>query len=453
MATTQAVLDQHYLYPFASKLDQANGSSRLALAASSQPIAERSFFRGQLRNPELSASLLLATSEVAMRRFYVPPNMLARILRAADPVVTAIDGRLRFESFSQCCGVYARTDFLNDALLSEEFGKGTTNVDFNPPMRAELSKVRANHDFALHVTPDKVAIATTSGEAIEHKVKLPLRWLRSFAEVQAHAARMTRVHTVAGPEARRFLGSLSKQVATRDRVYIVASGTQLRVSQQASDGSVAASGLGRLQTLLPIARFAEALHVYAGPGGTSGWELDFGVARYLLLLSAEAARGFSGEGQLLLSLTDLNAANAVARVRSTLAWQSDIQIATLATSLRLPNTTVEAALAILASQGLVGVDVRDQTYFHRELPFDRTALDELHPRLNDARELAAQGAVRIDGDTDKRLSATVSSANSEYRVRVNAEEFHCTCTWHSRTQGEMGPCKHVLAVQLAKGKA
>jgi hypothetical protein len=29
---------------------------------------------------------LLATSEVALRRYYIPPAMVARILRAADPV-------------------------------------------------------------------------------------------------------------------------------------------------------------------------------------------------------------------------------------------------------------------------------------------------------------------------------------------------------------------------------
>ena len=64
--------------------------------------------------------------------------MVAQILRAADPVVTLDGERLRVESFSQCCGVYARADFLPDFLVADAIGKGTTNVDFNPPMRAAL---------------------------------------------------------------------------------------------------------------------------------------------------------------------------------------------------------------------------------------------------------------------------------------------------------------------------
>ena len=42
--------------------------------------------------------------------------MLAAILRAADPVVTSNGDRLRFESFSACCGVYARLDVMAAGL-------------------------------------------------------------------------------------------------------------------------------------------------------------------------------------------------------------------------------------------------------------------------------------------------------------------------------------------------
>jgi hypothetical protein len=131
-----AVLEPQYSYPFASEIASVAGRPQLASAASSSPIAERLFFAGALHKPEIAAGLLLATSEVALRRYHVPPSMLARILRAADPAVTAADGRLRFEAFSQCCGVYARADLLPDMLSVETCGKGTTNVDFNAPMRA-----------------------------------------------------------------------------------------------------------------------------------------------------------------------------------------------------------------------------------------------------------------------------------------------------------------------------
>jgi hypothetical protein len=38
------------------------------------------------------------------------------------------------------------------------------------------------------VTPERVAVTSVRGTAVEHKVRLPLRWLKGFAEVQALAA-------------------------------------------------------------------------------------------------------------------------------------------------------------------------------------------------------------------------------------------------------------------------
>jgi hypothetical protein len=94
-----AVVEQRYSYPFVSALGGVNGRPRLMLAASGASDAERLFFAGTLLRPELAVGLLLAVSEVALWRYYIPPNMLARILRAADPVVTAAGGLLRFEAF------------------------------------------------------------------------------------------------------------------------------------------------------------------------------------------------------------------------------------------------------------------------------------------------------------------------------------------------------------------
>jgi hypothetical protein len=69
------------VYPFASDVANVRGRPQLSLAASCAPIAERVFYAGALVEPELAAALLFATSDVALRRYYVPPAMVARILR------------------------------------------------------------------------------------------------------------------------------------------------------------------------------------------------------------------------------------------------------------------------------------------------------------------------------------------------------------------------------------
>jgi hypothetical protein len=117
--------------------------------------------------------------------------MLAAVLRAVDPVVTSNCDRLRFESFSACCGVYARLDVLPAALDGAVLTSGTTNVDFNPPMREALARVSGKDPLRLSVGVDDVTVSTMDGEVVEKRVPLPERWLKGFAEVQLACAQMS----------------------------------------------------------------------------------------------------------------------------------------------------------------------------------------------------------------------------------------------------------------------
>ena len=85
-------------------------------------------------------------------------------------------------------------------------------------------------------------------------------------------------------------------------------------------------------------------------------------------------------------------------------------------------------------------------YFHRDLPFDRSALDEMQPRMKAAEALHAIGAVEV-ADAENAL---VVSGDTTYSVRTDAESTSCTCLWFAKHRGERGPCKHVLAVQLVR---
>jgi hypothetical protein len=314
--------------------------------------------------------------------------MVARMLRAADPVISADGERLRFEAFSQCCGVYARTDFLPDILAPRKFSKGTTDVDFNPTMRAVLARVRSREPLDLRVTRERVAVSTAVLTTIERRVKLPLRWVRGFGEVQLLAASLTLAVTLNGPQLRRFLSDLPHQVQAKGSVWLAQSSEGLRVSLRSGNGAVACAGLGRLRVMKPLARFAHALRVYAGAFGFIAFELDFGAARFLLALSAAPARGLSGEGQLLALLATTGASDALARVKARLSWRTDVDPARLAEHLEIPFESASAALHVLAAQGLVGFDPREKRYFQRELPFDLSKVESLHPRLQGARALS-----------------------------------------------------------------
>jgi hypothetical protein len=444
--------EQTFSYVRPSALTFADGQGDLMLATSggsttrgvaTHPI----FFDGFLGHPQQSAAALLAVAKVARTRFYTPPSMLAASLRAADPVVTSNGDRLRFEGFSACCGVYARFDALEKSLDGRVIDTGTTNVDFNPPMRAALSRVVGHEPLHLQIGED-VTLRTLDSEVLEKKVPLPERWIKGFAEVQLASATVSKAFEVGAPEARTFIRGLTRS-GSRKPVWVVRAGRGLRVTTRPTTDGVALSGLDRLKPLEPLLRFATAMRGYAAPhddrGAASVWELELADARLVLALSPDPSRGFSGEGGVLWDLADDDSAEDADLISALLAFEPRIDVARLAKESDLSNVRVVRALGRLGAAGRVGYDVAEGAYFHRELPYDVETLTSMHPRLRSAIALVDAGAVRIDDDM-----AIVRSRGSEYAVRRTPDGERCTCPWFAKHKNSRGPCKHLLAVDLLR---
>ncbi len=445
-------LDYRYTYPHLSYFRQDADLASLNLATSHTPEAQALFFRGALIRPRLIADLLLALVRVVQARYHIPPAMLARILAQSDPIVTCAESRLRFEGFSGCCGAYARVDLLPEAMEGMLLAPGTTNVDFNPPMRAALAALRDSERVRLSVGRSEVELERGDQSVVERKVSLPIRWIKGLLNVQAVQAGMAARIQVSGTEARRFLRSLPRQGTQGRPAWVVPSGGgTLRLSQLASPGAVRVSGLERLRILEEIARHARGLRIYASADGCSGWELDTEVARFHLVLSPEVWRGFSGEGATLNQLSRQEAATHAPLVRSALRWQSHLVPEAIGRQCELPATLVEGALAHLAAAGVVGYDLSQSAYFHRELPFDLAQVDTIEPRLRDARKLVAEEGVRLSRRENEGIEAWVRGSGVEHRVLLTDDGARCTCPWYAKHQADRGPCKHVLAAQIATG--
>ncbi len=443
-----AAVEHTYRYPFASEAVATSAGMDLRLATSGPDESEAEYFRGKLTQPRRAADLLRGLVEVVQSRFYIPPAMLSRILALADPVVTCGDDVLRFEAFSACCGAYARADFLPPALDGERTGRGTTNVDFNAPMRAALARVRDSDDVGLAVGSGAVELSRGGESVVERKVALPLRWLKGFVEVQAYQSRMERKLEAPGPEAVRFLRGLPRS-AGPGAAWVAPAGRGLRLSQTKPSGGVRLAGVGRLRVLEALARHARSLRVYADEGsGASAWELVLDEARFHLVVSPDVRRGFSGEGQVLSALAVGRWAEALPRLRASLRWETRIDADAVAQAFSFGRDEVNAAIAALGSRGLVGFDLAEGAYFHRELPFDLELVESLHPRLNDARQLVAGGGVRVVRRDGERVEGIVPGTDVEHRVVLAGDAATCTCPWYAKHRAERGPCKHVLAVQL-----
>jgi len=455
---TAIEFDYTYRYAAPSSLLRDQNRNQLSLVTSPECGSSAQFFRGRVTQPKRTADLLIAIVSVVQSRFHVPAAMLGRILLLADPVITCSESFVRFEGFSSCGGAYARLDLLPDALDGERLTSGTTNVDVNAPMRNGLSKLRDGEAMDLTVGAEGLAIQHNGQELIERKVKLPSRWLRGFVEVQSFQANMALSFEVSGAEFRRFLNALPK--GFKGSAWVSLANRSIRLSSIAGKGAVCVGGIARLRVLEPIARYADKVRVYAPleaspDGGTStgsnagvtGWEITTSDSRFHLVLSPDVWRGFSGEGQVLETLARNSMEKAVAVVRASLCWQEVIDASDVASQYGLKTDDVEGALAHLAASGLIGYDLSEQAYFHRELPFDLSLVSKLQPRLKGANRLLDDAAVSLDRDASP-MTAWVKSGDVEYHVVLDVDTPRCTCVWFAKHKGSRGPCKHILAAQI-----
>lgn len=455
-----------YAYAAASALHRADGGDELRLATSggvteTGPALRPYFHSGFLAEPGPAALAMLAVAAIARARYFDASRLAsASGLAVLDPVVTSNVDTLRFESFSGCCGVHARLDLPPEALDGRPAANGTTNVDFNPPMRAALSAAAATGSpILLKVGDDEVTAVTETGSVTERKVALPARWVKGFGEVQALAQAMRQVAELTWPEASRFLSSLPRGV--RRPLWAYQAGRTLVLGVTPRQGAACLAAPERLAELAPLLRFATRLRVYAPPAGAAGlpapsaWELTFGTARLTLTLSPEQHRGFSGEGALLSGLADSDGDADADLLAALLPWDARLDPSRLSKITGLSPERTGVSLSRLAASGRVGYDLAEQSFFHRELPFTVAGKD--HPRLRDARTLVAEGKVTLTPD-GAMVGGSADPGEADpgedtpatgHRVTFASPRDLCTCPWWGKHQGTRGPCKHVLAARLA----
>jgi len=208
-----AVAELAYRYRTPSAVRYEVGRSEVLLGTSGGgtevgPELHPYFFTGFLAEPGPAAAGMLGCAAVARARYYTPASVIAAIV--ADPVVTSNGDRLRFESFSGCCGVHARLDLLPDALTGQPVRSGSTNVDFNEGMRAALGGGAVAGPLLLSVGADEVAVTTMGATVTERRVTLPERWLKGFGEVQALARGMSLVGELKEADAQRFIRGIPR---------------------------------------------------------------------------------------------------------------------------------------------------------------------------------------------------------------------------------------------------
>ncbi len=441
-----------YDYALASGISTINKKKQLDLGTSGYagPATSNSqapcFFWGNLTQPYNTAMCLRTLSDVVAARFHLPPNAAAAL---RDPVVTAGNDTIRFEAFSSCCGIYARVDLLSGSHDGDFLTTGTTNVDFNQPMRNALSLVRKQENLILAVGKEGVVLVKDGKEIKEKKVKLPTRWIKGLTAVQHYMSEMEEQAVIDRNQAIRLFKSIPKGKVKKD-YFFQKRGAMLRFSPIAAGNATPLGGLERLRLIERLLPFCNEVTFYATPDGQStAWQLDMDSVRFTLVLSREVWRGFSGEGKGLLDMSGDLDLDFLQLVRSNFKVNQSIQPFLKAIENDIPLTMMDKAVAQMGGMGLVGFDLLENSFFYRELPFKLNRIAAFNPRLKGAKKLLENDKVKLlEEQSSQQRKFEVASTNATYLVQQNGEQWRCTCPWYSKYQGERGLCKHVLASKL-----
>jgi len=435
-----------YRYNHPSAVQKRAGGDELFLAHYSEVQKKQNpcFFWGRLTDPYTTARCLITLSNVVQSSFNLSPFQLALL---KDPIVTAGSEKIRFEGFSHCAGVYARVDVLPGGHDGEFMDRGTTNVDFNQPMIAALSRINKAENVVLSVGQKEVALHSNGEKVVERKVPLPVKWIKGLTTVQLFLAETEKRHTFNRIQALQLFQTIPAGKPKVD-YYLVVRGGRPQFSPVKSVDAICIGGINRLKLLEPLVAHATELKVFAHPAMQSTtWQLYFGPLRFSLSLSRDSWRGFSGEGAALEDLLEDIPQHWIDLTDKYSYANGEFNPTLFAVEEDLAVKKVAGITSRLSAMGLLGYDVDDNHFFYRQLPYKLSRILSLSPRLKDAEKLLAENKVAIISQVDGRTEARVEGTGVKHTVILTEGGARCTCTWFARHQGERGLCKHVLAVK------
>ena len=403
------------------------------------------FFWGRIKEPFLVAKCLTTISKTVRSRFALSAQELAAL---RDPIVTSGNEQIRFEGFSSCNGVYARLDLMPSHLDGEFIASGTTNVDFNEPMINALSSVKKEETMVLSVGSKEVSISTDKVKNVEKKVALPNRWIKGLTSVQHYLAQMNLVFELNKLNAIQLFQSFPKSI--KSDLFIVKRANKFMFSTLETEASVKIGSAHRLRLIENLLPFIDSMFIYQSDDKQAcTFVLLLANLRFTITFSADAYRGFSGEGKALEHLINEIPLEWVLSLNNQLEPNKLFQPSMLALENDISFTTADALIANLSSMGMLGFDLIENQHYYRRLPFKMQRILSLNPRLKNAQKLISDEDITIISSTIAKTIANVKgSDNIPHTVSIESDQSRCTCKWYLDHKNSRGICKHILAVKI-----
>ena len=340
---------------------------------------------------------------------------------------------------------------MPEGLDGEFLSSGTTNVDFNEPMLNALNMVQKDEEVILSVGHDHVTVISENRKAVEKKVSLPNRWIKGLTSVQHYLAEMNEVFELNRLQIIQLFQSLPKTTVKND-LYIVQRAGKYLFSPLQSGSNVRVGSAHRLRVMEGILPYLSSLKIYQSDDSQAACFVALiGLLRMVFTFSADAYRGFSGEGKALEQLIEEVPLEWIFGLNSIFKGNEIFNPTILSIEHDLSFTTVENLTANLSSMGLLGFDVVNNLHFYRRLPFKTERILSLNPRLKNARKLVLEKDINLIINTPQFVEAQVKGSGVTHKVVIEPHQQRCTCEWYIKHQSTRGLCKHILAVKMLLG--
>jgi hypothetical protein len=406
---------------------------------------------------------------------------LFRHLVPCDPVVTVAPDAVLFEGFAKDESSYGCLSVDREGFRGEgASGLGTTNVDYSLALYEHFQTLRSYRPTRLLVDPAGFEVKVAGlPEYREEQIELPASWLRGFGQLSAAVALPAR-RVVLRPEAvysvlawlrrhreRQGPRSIRFRLSPGRAPVLVLDpwGVEIASHGPAYDGpreeEVKVWGRRRLFALARLLPIAERIEVgLLGSGLPHVWVAHLGGMRFTLALSGWTANDWTGGANLDLLAgawrDDPATTSALARY---LEQARSATLPVLAAAVPAPREALLGGLNRLARQGQAMFDFGAGAYRWRPIlpvALSEAVLGPESPELAAGRALHAGGRLVLDrreplGAGKTLLAGHVEKTACEALLDADGafSRARCGCSHFYRFRLRNGPCRHLLALQLA----
>lgn len=405
------------------------------------------FFYGNIINSYIASRCLSVLASTVNTHFALTPGQIAKL---KDPIVSVGAGELHFEGFSSCNSVYTRVKILKNGIDGEFLHSGTTNIDFNSQTIRAFNNVQQSEKLLIGVGPKEVHVITEKHKTIENKVTLPNRWIKGLGNVQVFLSEMEFAFQLTKFESLQLFKTLPN-TTTKSEYYLTKTGANYSFLPIEKQNSIKVGGIHRLNLIQKLISSVDSLLIYRHETQQSfALILNFKDIQMTYLFSNSVYRGFSGEGRLLVDLTDSISPNLINGMNNYFKTNEVFNPTLISVESGIDLKIMNNLQSNLSGIGLLGYNLFDNNYFYRKLPFKLERLISFNPRLKNAKKIVDSDEIKILEKTETFIKASVKGSSDIYHTVIkNSDKYQCTCNWYTTNENNRGVCKHILAVKIA----